>query len=188
MSKVYKIHSDVEHYMMFTLDDLDILEKIPDFQMQAIGSPLAFNWVAPKAEFIPADNGSEEKPDITKWSTNDLVLTKASFDRLASHLTNKIVEIYPLSGDGEDYLFINPVARVVNEAVDTEKTRVSYFDNGSVNEVETLILKSTATSSLPAIFTLAIDDGVDLYCNESFKNEIEQHKFKGLHFQEVEQS
>ena len=174
--------------MMFTLDDLNILEIMPDFQIHAFGQPLPFKWVAPSAEFITADDGSEVRPDVTQWSTNDLVVSNEAYEKLSSIITSKLVEIYPLGGDGSSYSFVNPVARVGNEVIDTNKFKISYFEDGSVNEIESLVLKSSEVESLPALFTLTIDDGVDLYCTDVFVSAIEKENLKGLVFEEVELS
>ncbi|WP_339074473.1 hypothetical protein [Teredinibacter turnerae] len=187
MNKIYRISADLDHYMMCTLDDLDIHEKMKDFVIDALGSPLPFDWVAPHTEFLPSDNGAEELPDITQWSTNDLIVSQAALDSLSPLLSPGLVEDYSLEGDAGSYRFINSVKRLGNSYVDHEHTAASYYDDGTLQDITTLVLKQSLTSDAPTLFTLDIDGGVALYCNEDFYRAITQHELKGLVFTEIAQ-
>lgn len=186
MSKIYRISADLDHFMMCTLDDFDVLEKMEDFVIDALGLPLPFDWVAPRTEFLPSDDGSEQLPDITQWSTNDLIVSQAALDRLSPLLSPGLVEDYALEGDAGGYRFINPVKRIGNSFVDHEHTTASYYDDGTLEAITALVLKQSATSSAPTLFTLDIG-GAALYCNEDFYRAITQHELKGLVFTEIAQ-
>jgi len=187
LSKIFRISADLDHYMMCTLDDLDVLEKMEDFVIDALGSPLPFNWVAPRTEFLPSDDGTEQLPDITQWSTNDLIVSQEALKKLKSLFSPGLVEDYPLEGDAGSYRFINPVKRLGNSYVDHEHTTASYYDDGTLEAITALVLKQSVTSDAPTLFTLDIDGGVSLYCNEDFYRAIIKHDLKGLAFTEVAQ-
>lgn len=187
MSRIYRISADLDHYMMCTLDDLDIYEKMGDFNIDALGTPLPFDWVAPHTEFLPSDDGNENHPDITQWSTNDLIVSQTALEKLSGLFTADLIEDYPLAGDASNYRFINPILRVGNTLIDHERTRASYFDDGTVEDITELVLRKTATDDAPLLFTLDIDGGVTLYCNEEFCKAIALHKLKGLMFTEINQ-
>ncbi|WP_018276049.1 hypothetical protein WKI13_02370 [Teredinibacter turnerae] len=187
MSRIYRISADLDHYMMCTLDDLDLLEKMEDFNIDALGTPLPFNWVAPSTAFIPSDDGGEQLPDITQWSTNDLIVSQDALTKLTPLLTPDRVEDYPLEGDAARYRFINPIKRLGNHVVDHEHTTASYYDDGTVEDITRLVLKQSATTDSPPLFTLDIDGGVSLYCNEAFYRAITQHDLNGLIFTEIAQ-
>ena len=152
MTNIYKIRCDHARFMMCSLDDIDILETMPRFQIQAIGQPLPFAWVAPKAAFSPSDNDDEVRPQITQWSPSDLIVQTQAYEALKPTLDASTVEVYPLAGEGANYLFLNPVARLGNDVVDLEETKLSYFDDGSFHDMERLALRSSQFDRLPMLF------------------------------------
>lgn len=109
----------------------------------AIGAGvLPFTWYAPKGEFLPSDGGLEVMPDITQWSTNDLVVARNAMELLSPHFTSEVVEVFALAGNAKNYVFLNPVRRIGNEVVDMEHTEFLYLDDGTWDRLERLVLKN----------------------------------------------
>lgn len=178
---IYSVNADIDNFMFFTLDDLDVWEKMEDFDIEGFGKPLKFSWVAPKATFIESDSGPKVLPDITQWSGNDLILSDKT-KQLLDNLLKDNGEYYPLAGLGKTYWFYNPIKRLGNEVINLEKTTSLYFDDGSWDKLENLVFKNDAEKIVPALFTLEIDYGVKLYCNNVFKKGIEKHGLTGIIF------
>lgn len=187
MAKIFQIDFDIEAYAFCALDDYDIVEKMEDFAINTIGTPLSFEWIAPGVEFMANDDGITLRPDLTQWAGNDLIVSKLAAEYLAEFLTSKVVEKYPLAKEGVDYIYINPIIRLGNEVIDTNKTKFSYFDDGTVDNIEILVFKKTAMNNAPPLFTLDINGGGYLYCNEDFYKEVTKNNFGGLVFTEVDQ-
>lgn len=188
MAKIYKIKSDIDAYMYFSVDDMDVCEKMEDFDIKGFGQPLKFMWNAPVAMFDKSDTGSVELPSLTIWAVKVLIANKAALKLLKWLLRDDVIEAYPLKGKYDDYMLVNPVIRLDNKIVDLERTVSSYFDDGAWNKLEKLVLKSSMTKEAPPLFTLEYERGLHLYCNESFKHDVEKHKLKGLVFSEIEVS
>jgi len=170
--------------MFFTIDDLDVYEKMDDFDIDGFGQPLDFKWYAPSAEFTPSDSGSTTLPDITQWNDTDLIISKKAKESLDNTLKD-LGEYYPLSGECKDYLLFNPVLRVGNDIIDLDLTKSIYFDDGSWDRLETLIFNKKSDTLSPALFTIEIDRGVNLYCTDSFKDDIEKNGMQGLIFEKM---
>lgn len=183
MTAIYKLTPDIDNYMMFVLDDMDIYEKMEDFSIDELGQPLSFKWVAPSGDFIPSDTDSTVLPDITMWSTNDLIVSQSSFTVLERALTPDVIEIYPITGKGSDYVFVNPIRRLDNNVIDLNKTVMSYFDDGAFDRIEKLAFNKSIANELASVFTLSIEGGVHLYCREEFKVLIDNHQIKGILFE-----
>ena len=181
---IYRISSNIDDYMFFTIDDLDIYEKMEEFDIDGFGEPLKFAWVAPAAEFIPSDSGSTTLPDITQWNDTDLIISIKARELLDSTFKG-LGEFYPLAGKCSDYLLFNPVNRMGNEIIDLDMTKSAYFDDGSWDRLERLVFNEKADSISPALFTIEIDRGVNLYCTDSFKDDIGKSGLKGLTFEKI---
>lgn len=181
---IYRISHNIKNFMFFTIDDLDVYEKMEDFNIDGFGQQLAFHWVAPKAEFIPSDSGAEIKPDITQWNGSDLILNSSAKQALGENLA-PLGEFLPLAGACKDHWLFNPTARIGNEIINPEKTKSSYFDDGSWNRLEQLVFNSEAEKFAPCLFTLEIDRGVNLYCTDIFKSVVEKNELEGLNFELV---
>lgn len=121
--------------MFFTIDDLDVYEKMEDFNIDSFGQQLAFRWVAPKAEFIPSHTGSEVMPDITQWNGSDLILNRNAKQALGDTLKS-LGEFLPLAGACKDKWLFNPTSRLGNEIINPQKTKSTYFDDGSWDRLE----------------------------------------------------
>ena len=170
--------------MLFTIDDFDVYEKMEDFNIEGFGQQLAFRWVPPKAEFIPSDSGSEVMPDITQWNGSDLIINSNAKQALGDTLAS-LGEFLPLAGECKDKWLFNPTSRLGNEIIDPEKTKSTYFDDGSWDRLEQLVFNDEAEKLAPCLFTLEIDRGVNLYCTDSFKSVVEKNGLQGLNFEEV---
>lgn len=181
---IYRISHNIEDFMFFTIDDLDVYDKMEDFNIDGFGQPLTFKWVAPKAEFIPSDSGSEVLPDITQWNGSDLILN-AKAKQLLDTALKKLGDFLPLGGACKDNWLLNPIARMGNEIVDPDKTTSAYFDDGSWEKLESLYFNDKAEKLAPCLFTLEIDRGVNLYCTEEFKSAIETNELQGLFYEKI---
>ena len=184
---IYRISHNIDDFMFFTIDDMDVYDKMEDFNIDGFGQPLAFNWVAPNAEFLPSDSGGEVKPDITQWNGTDLILSQQAKQLLEDKLAH-LGEFLELSGACKDYSFFNPTTRIGNDIINLNKTKSVYFDDGSWNKLEKLVFNAQAETDSPLLFTLEIDQGINLYCTEEFKIFLEENGLQGLLFEEIESS
>lgn len=181
---IYRIHHNIEDFMFFTIDDLDVYNKMDKFDIDGFGQPLQFSWLAPKAEFIPSDSGATVLPDITQWNGTDLILN-AKAKQTLNDILHSQGECYPLESASEEYWLFNPTNRINHEIIDLSKTKSTYFDDGSWKRLETLVFNKKAEQFDPSLFTLEIDNGVNLYCTDNFKETIETNKLHGLIFEEI---
>lgn len=181
---IYRIVHNIKDFMFFTIDDLDVYSKMGNFDIDGFGLPLKFKWVVPKAEFIPSDAGSLVVPDITQWNGTDLILNEKAKVILCNEL--KILgEFYALTGACKEQWLFNPIIRMGNEIIDLDKTKSSYFEDGSWKQLELLVFNSDIEQLLPSVFSLSIDGGVNLYCSEVFKASVEKNQLKGLLFEKI---
>ena len=81
--------------------------------------------------------------------------------------------------------YLTLTSRLGNEIIDPEKTKSTYFDDGSWDRLEQLVFNDEAEKLAPCLFTLEIDRGVNLYCTDSFKSVVEKNGLQGLNFEEV---
>lgn len=181
---IYRISHNTEVFMFFTIDDLDVYDRMEGFDIDGFGQPLTFAWVAPKAAFTPSDSGSEIEPDITQWNGSDLILNAKAKQTLEGVLRD-VGEFLPLAGACKDKVLFNPTTRMGNEIIDASKTISAYFDDGSWDKLESLGLNEKAEALAPCLFTLEIDRGVNLYCTDSFKTATEKNALQGLDFEKI---
>jgi hypothetical protein len=181
----YRVDRDLDHCMYAAFDDMDIVEKMEDFDIEGFGKPLKFKWTAPVLSFMEGDSGATTQPDLSQWCGYDLIVSDHAKSRLDA-LIGDSVEYYPLICDTGSYLFANPIRQLDSAIVDIEQTRSIYYNDGSFDRIEKLVLKNDQEPSAPALFTLAIDGGTTLYCTEAFRQSVEQHGLKGLRFTAID--
>ena len=181
---IYRISTNIDDYMFFTIDDLDVYEKMEEFDIDGFGQKLNFKWEAPAAEFIPSDSGSTFLPDITQWNGTDLIIS-AKAKELTDSTLKDLGEYYPLSGKCKDYLLFNPIIRMGNDIIDLDLTKSVYFDDGSWDKLETLVFNNKTDTLAPSLFTIDMDRGVNIYCSDSFKDIVEKNGLKGLIFEQI---
>jgi len=184
MMSIYRISHNIEDFMFFTIDDLDVYDKMEGFDIDGFGQPLTFAWVAPKAEFIPSDSGSEIEPDITQWNGSDLILNSKAKQAL-EHILKDVGDFLPLAGACKDHWMFNPTTRMGNDIIDTSKTTSAYFDDGSWEKLESLGFNERTEQLAPCLFTLEIDRSVNLYCSDAFKTALEKNALQGLNVEKV---
>ncbi|WP_086930226.1 hypothetical protein [Agarilytica rhodophyticola] len=179
---IYRIHSDIQNYMLFTVDDLDVYTKMESFNIQAFGQSLPFEWQAPKANFLPSDSGSTEKPDMTQWTDTILVLNKKAVDHL-KNILETTGELFPLVGSCKDYMLFNSTQRQGNDIINLEQSTSSYFEDGAWERVEKLVFTKAAPNIVPPLFTIEYDRGCVLYCTDAFRHDVQRLGLSGLAFQ-----
>ena len=183
---IYSISQNVEAFLFFAIDDIDVYEKMDNFNIDGFGQALEFRWVAPKSEFLESDSDFKVMPDMSQWTGSDLVLSSNAKNTLSNILGN-LGEYLELAGKAKDYCLFNPTQRIGNEIVNLKETKSSYFDDGSWKQIEKLVFNKEAGSQVPAVFTIGMDSGTTLFCNQAFKDTVESNNLKGLIFSEVEQ-
>jgi hypothetical protein len=184
---IFSIDWDIRNYRFFTVDDLDVCDKMEDFDILGFGEKLKFKWVAPKAFFIDNDYGSETLPDITCFGSTELVLNQTARAVLDEYIGDS-GEYLALDGEAKEYCLFNNTRRIGNDIVNLEKTKFSYYDDGSFDRVQKLVLTKDASDKAPPLFTITLDNGSTLFCNQSFKDTVEKNNLKGLVFSPVEQA
>ena len=184
---IYRIDRNIQGFMFFTINDLDVVNKMEDFDISGFGQPLNFKWVAPEANFLSDDSEPEVLPDITQWSGSDLIF-KNEVRKIFDDLLTSIGDFLPLAGTCEEFWMFNPTQRAGNQIVNLEETKSAYFDDGSWKEIEKLTLTLDAESKVPCLFTADIDEGVNLYCTEAFKAKYENNNLGGLLFEKIDQN
>lgn len=182
----YQITKDFRKTRYAVLDDREVLSKMPDFDISGFGQRLQFNWVTPSVSFITGSSKATDTPDISSWSGIDLVLGQPASTALLP-LIDSLGECLTLDSNEEgEYTLFNPTARLGNDAVNAENTTLEYFDDGTFDCVERLVLNKASEATAPMIFTLALDGGYALYCTGAFKALLEEHQLSGLLFDAVE--
>ncbi len=184
---IFNIRRDIDNFRVFTVDDLDICDKMEDFDICGFGEKLKFHWVAPKAFFIDNDNDSEALPDISTFDVTELVLNPKARKELDGYLRSS-GEYLTLDGEAKDYCLFNNTRRLGNEIVNLEKTKFSYYDDGSFDRLEKLVFTNDSEDKVPPVFSIALNNGSTMFCNQGFKDAVEKHELNGLLFSPVEQA
>ena len=182
---IYRLKSDIKNCMMFTVDDLDVYDKMEDFDIENFGQVLEYEWRAPKAYFMEPNSGATTKPDITHWNATNLTVSQKARKGLEPSLKEN-GELLSLTGDAEDYTLFNPTKRMGNEIINVAKCVSVYFDSGALDYVEKLVFKEDAGQHVPELFTIEYDGGATLYCNEVFKGKVLKLGLSGLIFESME--
>lgn len=183
---IYSIVRDIKNFRIFTVDDMDVYDKMEDFDIHGFGKKLKFEWVAPIGFFIDNDYGSETLPDISTFGQTGLFSETARIS-LEEYLRDS-GEYLALVGEAKDYCLFNTTTRIGNEIVNAEKTRSAYYDDGSWDRIEKLVFNKDAENKVPPLFTIGLDNGSTLFCNQDFQDAVERNGLKGLIFSAVEQA
>lgn len=174
---IYAIRKDSVKFqgLNFNIDDcIGIRPKTSNFKLVHDFSiknlQLSEFWKLARTEFSEHEDKDQQIPDITKWVNATLMLSPKAF-HLLSYTLQPYGEFLPVIIDDDIYQIFNCLTTAkVEEGACSEGQLV--FDEDSIGE--SLIFKSPFQKCC------------DIYCTTRLKTLIQEFKFKGVMFEELE--
>jgi hypothetical protein len=181
----YKLRFDRSQHLVFDVS--------PDVLEQAFGEDYFFMldedswqdfWKPIEVQFY---NDSDSKkiltpPDITLWFTDQLVLNEKAYNSLQIMLA-PYGEFLPVTCEGIAYWILHVTQKTGMDAIDDEHSMRLVEASGFV-DVKQLAFKPSAVNSLP-LFKSEYDGFKNLYCSETFKQQVESCNLNGLVFSDT---
>jgi len=183
MFKIFALRNDYENYQDLDLlfhdvtchapDDLDF-EVLNNFSLNNM--KLDSWWVAPKTTF-DTNLGLEGTgiPDISQWEKGTLILSPRAYRLLGDILEGESEgEFLPVNVADEVFYIFNCFV-----FGDEENVEFDYYEGKPVDLVELTFTTDTAEKLL---FKSKSQNCVTLFCNDRFKNIVEEFGLKGIEF------
>ncbi|MCH8498804.1 MAG: hypothetical protein LAT63_10025 [Marinobacter sp.] len=183
---MYQLKILPDQYKLLDLDILTLADKLGDEQaaMQVFGQ-VATNeslkdiWqdIACTTYDMP-DANKPEMPDISLWMDVYPFMNERAYDALKSHLSD-LGEFLPIQVDGERFYVFNCMTFGTE---DPSRVRYVYDEDVAIGVEELAFLDVSGETNV--LFKSNISFVGSLFCTERFKQLCEEHKLKGLRFEE----
>ena len=187
MSKIYALNNDYTQYQDLKLGLRDIVRLTPDhiplddvLHFSYRNTHLMSFWLTPETKFsknIGFENATI--PDLSHWHRGTLVLSPRAF-RLLRERLEKTGELLPVIVGTDTFYIYNCF---VFGKEDEKKTKFSYLDDGRPFELLELVFTPETSDKL--LFKSKLENCVTLFCNDQFKQIIEEYKLTGLDLDSV---
>lgn len=129
------------------------------------------NWPAPLNVAVEESDVMTGIADVSLIQIGSMILNQHAYECLAE-LIKEWVDFYPIQIDGMEYYFVNVVK--VADALDKERTEYNSFGG-----VKKPVFVESKVSDLP-IFKIAEDNYTGIYCNEIFRQRVDQCQLTGF--------
>ena len=182
--RIYKILSDFEKFLSFSIDNGELFSKMPDFSAKFRTDSRLNEWVKPKGSFYQSDNFIANKisiPDITTWLSGNLVLNKKAFSSLKTFI-DEYGEFLEVDCEGITYYIFNCLKILPDNFIDKNQTREKIV-SGIYMGLESVAFKEVDLNMDEyMLFKTNADKLSSLYCTELFVDFVNTNGFKGLLF------
>ena len=184
---IYRLHTDHENFLYFDCTPYELRAKMGrDFRYFINRTPKAqTNWIKPNAVFRQ-DNQSPKAtnlPDISSWVGSHPVFNQKAYYALAKPLKN-YGEFLPVNVEGNTYYIFN-ILNVLDESfIDLDKSE-QEFETIDGETMRTGLHKLQFKENLlndTLVFKTAYDDYINVFCNDKFKQLVEEADLKGIIF------
>ena len=181
MTQYYRIQPEQDKYMRFELDNYDFLDKLGEiFELSDFGKPMQQQWQPVKGKFYPKAGGITAAPDISTWQTDLLVLNQKAYDCLKKTL-QPFGELLPVEVESDTCYLFNVLTRLEDDVIDTESSEYEYYEEEAVGfRVLNFNEKNIPEDKL--LFCVRNDFAYNIYCDDRFKNLIDEKGLCGLYF------
>ena len=166
--------------MRFELDNFDFLNKLGDkFELSDLGQPIQHAWVPIKGKFFPKV-AARTLPDITTCEADMLLLNPKAYDCLNETLSS-YGELLPVEIGDDTYYLFNLLTRLEDSVIDTENSEYEYFEEEPVG-FRVLNFNENNVPQDKILFGVEGGLAYNLYCDDRFKNILEENDLNGLFF------
>jgi hypothetical protein len=185
MNNIYRIENDGHQFKWLGLEVHDIIDMMPEeyslkelHRFNYFNLSLANGWNNVNSTFRPNfDRPDDPIPDISLWlGYASLVFSERAFEVLGDMLKG-FGEFLPIACNGDTFHIFN--CRTLANA-DESRSKQIIFDGQAVGAEKIAFDDKDVNGK--TVFKSKYNACVDLYCDESFKNEVEKYAFKGLVF------
>lgn len=177
---IYRIHPDRMHYRLMTISSKEVVKKLgEEYPFHIDPTPRAYNdvWHSLEIDFYDSANKKKtaELPDMTVDGGKLFVNSKA-FELLQSEIGNQI-ECLPVTYNGNNGHILNILALAENSAALDEKLSLKneWGDLSALSFIEEKL------GNTP-LFRSEFEGYMGVFCNDTFKNSVENHSLKGIIF------
>ncbi len=180
--KIYKLQSDYDNFFSFTIDNIELFSKMPNFSHRLIAKSRINEWIPPNIEFYKSANYCNSRtqiPDITLWGCGNIILNEKSHQSLSKEMKT-FGEFLNCHCEGIPYYIFNTLTIIPDEYIDTEKTRANE-EMGFFTGLESLGFKDFDPDSY-MLFKTSADKMVYTYCTDKFYDLVKNAQLKGLIF------
>lgn len=178
MNNYYSVRPNVKDYMMFTLNDFELISLMPDFNIRGFFKPITWEWKVPNGAFVLSDKKTTTLPDITTWGGRGLVLSNDAKTNLEESL-KECGELLPVSVEGKKYWFFNPTHIYHRSVIDEDRCEFEYCE-GRKTTVTKFAFSDKADDIDKLVFTTDFPYGSKLFVTEDFKDLTNKHNLIGL--------
>jgi hypothetical protein len=178
---IYKLRADRANYLNFYIDAYTIEKAIGDFFLLYEDRWADF-WKPVPGKFVDDSDSSNviKVPDITVWETeNCLVLNQNAYEKLKQYLAD-FGEMLPIQCEGKPYALFHSTNKTGMEFVDLDQSE-RQVDELDYVDMQALVFKEEALNG-QLVFQTEFSNYRNMYCNEEFKNLVEETGLKGLYF------
>jgi len=182
MKNIYRISINFHDFMMFTLDEYELITKLgEDFTPQHFGTSIKDMWNTVDAKFIASDSGSIILPDISRWMPNLLIFNQKAYDILSTHLKD-YGEMLDINIDSKSYYLFNIMKYIDDAAIDQTSSKKAIVDGIEIG-VQSLCFKHEKISDDILLFKTNYDRGSNIFCSDNLKQLIEDSDLTGIDFE-----
>ncbi|MEY8743370.1 imm11 family protein [Paenibacillus tundrae] len=173
--KIYEFKHDVKSKLLAAVED----ESHP-IKSSFHGQKKKNVWTTINVETLHKKTYS----DFPKFRIGKPVISKRVKETMEQEqLLKEEVEFLPLMNDNDELFMLN-VTNIL-DCVDYNRSGIDRFEDGSWFRFNKLVFDPTKIPDGTCMFKIKETAGVQVFVTEKFKEWIEEHKFKGLHFSVV---
>lgn len=180
---IFAIRNTPTHFQQLALQLPELFSHVPDsididqvLAFSQLNASLAAWWPTPETHFIPVvDSANTDIPDISQWLYASLVLSPRAYAVLYEHL-HTYGEFLPINVGEERFYIFNGLTF----AEEDEAQCLSERQGDETLGLKKLVFKAQAEELL--VFKSALENAATLYCNERFRQTVEEHQLTGVVF------
>jgi len=186
MTLIYRIHNDSYNFQEFQLDVDDFIDLIPEdyeelyiYKFSYHNMQLKKWWSGVESAFKTiADKPEAPIPDICTWLGASIVLSPKAFTAL-SELLSPYGEFLAVTCASKTYHIFNCLTLGQVDEINSAQ----IIENGTSMGVEKLAFNAVDVDGKIA-FKTQFNHCMDLFCNESLKQKVEEAALTGIIFDE----
>jgi len=187
---IYRISTNIDNMMFFHITQKELESKSgvdPEYHAGSQPKPQT-GWQKVNASFVlPIDykksNPIPFLPDVTHWGHNHLVFNQKAYDLVSEHL-NPFGEFLPVVCEGYDYYLFNILQIADDNLIDqtnSEKNMMTMDGITMQMGIKKLKFKEHKLKDT-LVFKTNYDEYVGIFCNNKFKQLVEDANLKGIVF------
>jgi len=185
---VYRVCEDFENFLSFDCTPEELQSKMGEnflYMLNLSGPEAQPDWIKPNGLFRLDEQNTtaSQLPDISYWATSHPVFNQKAYNALATPLES-YGEFLPVNVQGNTYYIFN-ILNVLDESfIDLDKSE-QEFETIDGETMRTGLHKLQFKENLlndTLVFKTAYDDYINVFCNDKFKQLVEEADLKGITF------